>query len=79
MRRCGGSGVNLLHQLRLLVLGETRSLPLGVARRGRWRRRWCASWRDRTGGGATAVAWLLLALVLGALWLSLRGAARANP
>ena len=70
--------MNLLHQLRLLVLGETRSLPLGVAAAvlaaalvrelagpdGWWRH----------GGGV-----VLLALVLGALWLSLRGAARANP
>ena len=71
------AGMTVLRQLRLLVLGETRSLPLGVAAAvllaalvrelagpdGWWRH----------GGG-----WLLLALVLVALWLSLRGAARAN-
>ncbi len=64
--------MTVLRQLRLLVLGETRSLPLGVggaialavlvravAGADGW-------WRD--GGGL-----LLLVLLLGALWLTLRG------
>ncbi len=64
--------MTFLRQLRLLVLGETRSLPLGVAAAvgiavvvreiagpdGWWRH----------GGG-----FLLLALLLGALWLTLSG------
>jgi hypothetical protein len=70
--------MSFLRQLRLLVLGETRSLPIGVgvaillaalvrelAGPDGW-------WRDA--GGL-----VLLALVLVALWVSLRGAARANP
>jgi hypothetical protein len=70
--------MSFLRQLRLLVLGETRSLPLGVgvaillaalvralAGADGW-------WRDA--GGL-----VLLALVLVSLWVSLRGAARANP
>jgi hypothetical protein len=70
--------MSFLRQLRLLVLGETRSLPLGVgiaillatlvrelAGPDGW-------WRDA--GGL-----VLLALVLVALWVSLRGAAQANP
>jgi hypothetical protein len=70
--------VSFLSQLRLLVLGETRSLPLGVAAAmlvaalvrelagpGGW-------WRDA--GGL-----VLLALVLVALWVSLRGVATTNP
>jgi hypothetical protein len=69
--------VTVLRQLRLLVLGETRSLPLGVAAAvalavlvrelagpdGWWRH----------GGG-----FLLLLLLLGTLWLTLRGASRGN-
>jgi hypothetical protein len=70
--------VSFLRQLRLLVLGETRSLPLGVAaavllaalvRELAGPDGW---WRDA--GGL-----VLLALVLVALWVSLRGVARANP
>jgi hypothetical protein len=70
--------MSFLRQLRLLVLGETRSLPLGVgvaillaalvrelAGPDGW-------WRDA--GGL-----VLLVLVLVALWVSLRGAARVNP
>ena len=67
--------MTFLHQLRLLVLGETRSLPLGVAAAvavavlvrevagpdGWWHH----------GGG-----FLLLVLLLGALWLTLAGAPR---
>ena len=69
--------MTVLRQLRLLVLGETRSLPLGVAaavllaalvRELAGPDGW---WRDAGG-------WLLLALVLVALWVSLRGSARAN-
>ena len=70
--------MSFLRQLRLLVLGETRSLPLGVAAAvaGAALVRELAGpdgwWRDA--GGL-----VLLALVLVALWVSLRGAARANP
>jgi hypothetical protein len=69
--------MTLLRQLRLLVLGETRSLPLGVAaavllatllRELAGPDGW---WRDAGG-------MVLLALVIFALWLSLRGAARVN-
>ena len=67
-----------LRQLRLLVLGETRSLPLGVAaavllsallRELAGPNGW---WRDAGG-------MVLLALVISALWVSLRGSARVNP
>ena len=67
--------MTILRQLRLLVLGETRSLPLGVAAAlalavlvkessgpdGWWRH----------GGGI-----VLLLLLLGALWLTLRSPRR---
>ena len=67
-----------LRQVRLLVLGETRSLPLGVAaavllaallRELAGPSGW---WRDAGG-------MVLLALVISALWVSLRGSARVNP
>jgi hypothetical protein len=69
--------MTVLRQLRVLVLGETRSLPLGVAaavliaalvRELAGPDGW---WRDA--GGL-----LLLALVIAALWVSLRSAARPN-
>ena len=64
--------MTVLRRLRVLVLGETRSLPLGVAaavalavlvREAAGPEGW---WSD--GGG-----FLLLLLLLGVLWLSLRG------
>jgi hypothetical protein len=69
--------MSFLRQLRLLVLGETRSLPLGVAaavvvaalvRELAGPDGW---WED--GGGL-----VLLGLVVAALGLSLRRAARAK-
>jgi hypothetical protein len=65
--------MTFLGQLRLLVLGETRSLPLGVAaavlvaalvRAVAGPDGW---WREA--GGA-----VLMVLLLAALWISLRGA-----
>ena len=69
--------MTVLRQLRVLVLGETRSLPLGVAvavalavlvREVAGPDGW---WRH--GGG-----FLLLVLLLGALWLTLGGASRGK-
>lgn len=64
--------MTVLRQLRVLVLGETRSLPLGVAAAVALavlvrELAGAGGWWQHTGG------FLLLVLLLGALWLTLRG------